>query len=387
MSIRISVKLMKKSMSDKKRILIIVAPIQNMGGITRRLSLWTKYLTRSYDIRILCHTPDPSVLKIFEGEGAEVVNSTGLNRKGRVSLLPGISAICKEIERYRPNAVISMFFWTDFLTSLSKYFCNRKHFFSLPHIIHIAGDPAPFGKVSIIEKIYKIINFISFSSCDKAIFICQHDAEMAKKMYHLRSKKVHVTPIGIETGHIITKNMVHKPFAFGVVSRLSPEKNIDIIIKSFKKVHEKHPHPLKLHIFAVGVELNNLLTLSRNIGLEDDVHFNGFVENPYFAFDAIDCLVMFSQTEGTPRSILEAALRGVPAIARNVGGVGEIIQDGNTGFLILTELELIEKMKYCANNETNVLEMGANAAAFVSKKHSIEIETEDIGRVVESLSS
>lgn len=372
-------------MSNKERILLVAAPISTRGGTIRRLALWAKHLSSYYEIRILCHAIDPSGLDMLRREGAEVINSSGLSRNGRIWLVPGVKAIRGEIVRYRPNAVISMFLWTDFLTALGRVVKYKRTTTSIPHIIHIAGDPAPFGKSSFAARIYKRIISFSFRSCDMVISICQHDADMIIGNFRLNRGKVHIIPIGIETGLVRAKERVHRPFAFGVISRLSPVKHVDAIIRSFKVVHDRVAPTVQLQIFGDGEELSSLILLSRTLGIADAVIFNGYVDNPYPAFDAIDCLVMFSETEGTPRSILEAALRGVPTIAKNVGGIGEVIEDGVTGFLIANETELIEKMTCCAVDQANVTKMGAQAASFISKRHSIQREIEDLCRILESL--
>ncbi len=64
------------------------------------------------------------------------------------------------------------------------------------------------------------------------------------------------------------------------------------------------------------------------------VHFVGFAADPSDAYAAADLLVLSSRHEGLGLVILEAAQRGVPALATSVGGVPDVVVDGETGMLV-----------------------------------------------------
>lgn len=69
--------------------------------------------------------------------------------------------------------------------------------------------------------------------------------------------------------------------------------------------------------------------------LEEDVAFIGEVENPYPYYHCLDVFVTVpSQPEPFGGVILEAMAAGLPVIASDIGGMGEIVVDGETGFLV-----------------------------------------------------
>ena len=79
--------------------------------------------------------------------------------------------------------------------------------------------------------------------------------------------------------------------------------------------------------------------LIRDLGLIDQIHFEGVVSGP--EMDALllasDIMVFPSYNEGHPRVILEGMAAGLPVIATNVGAIPETIIDNKTGFIVPTD--------------------------------------------------
>jgi glycosyltransferase involved in cell wall biosynthesis len=67
---------------------------------------------------------------------------------------------------------------------------------------------------------------------------------------------------------------------------------------------------------------------------KDRVHFCGQHENPLPFYQAADGFVMSSECEGLSVALLEAASIGLPAVVTDVGGNGDIVRDGESGFLV-----------------------------------------------------
>jgi glycosyltransferase involved in cell wall biosynthesis len=68
--------------------------------------------------------------------------------------------------------------------------------------------------------------------------------------------------------------------------------------------------------------------------LGERAHFAGVLPGPADALAAADVVVSCSRTEGMPGVLIEAGLSGRPAVATDVGGVAEIVRDGETGMLV-----------------------------------------------------
>lgn len=94
------------------------------------------------------------------------------------------------------------------------------------------------------------------------------------------------------------------------------------------------PPDVNLHILGDGPRRQELATLAAKRGVADRVFLLGFRRNVYDYIANCDGLLMPSLHEGLPYTLLEAMALGVPVIASKVGGLAEVVRDGDTGILI-----------------------------------------------------
>jgi glycosyltransferase involved in cell wall biosynthesis len=119
----------------------------------------------------------------------------------------------------------------------------------------------------------------------------------------------------------------------GTVARLDSIKNQQMMIKSLKRVHEFHPNTY-LVIVGDGPERANLETLVKYLDLMPFVIFTGFRQDTHLFYQFMDLFLLTSFSEGTAMTLLEAMASGVPCLATDVGGNPEIVEHGETGYLV-----------------------------------------------------
>ncbi len=115
------------------------------------------------------------------------------------------------------------------------------------------------------------------------------------------------------------------------VGRLLPLKGIDRIIRVISSLPN-----IRLAIVGDGPEMKNLQKLATDFGLNSRIIFTGQVSAksvPQYLKSA-DLFILNSYVEGLPFVILEAMMVGLPVIATNVGGTGEVVQNEVNGLLI-----------------------------------------------------
>jgi glycosyltransferase involved in cell wall biosynthesis len=118
----------------------------------------------------------------------------------------------------------------------------------------------------------------------------------------------------------------------GVVGRVRDEKDIPTTLKVAKAVLTTRPDTYFL-IVGDGPTKEESEQQAREMGLANNVLFLGFRKDTINVYAGLDVFASTSLTEGTPNTVLEAFAMGVPVIYTDVGGVAEIVQNGETGLL------------------------------------------------------
>jgi glycosyltransferase involved in cell wall biosynthesis len=122
-------------------------------------------------------------------------------------------------------------------------------------------------------------------------------------------------------------------FLVGAVGRLSPEKRIDLLLDAMRQLLAHHPE-VYLLVVGGGSEQVSLESLARRLGISGRVAFAGLLRDVSPAYAAMDLMVQAADTEGTPRTVLEAMAHGVPIVATDVGDVRELLDRGAAGVLV-----------------------------------------------------
>jgi glycosyltransferase involved in cell wall biosynthesis len=129
-------------------------------------------------------------------------------------------------------------------------------------------------------------------------------------------------------------------------------------------------------------------TLDSAVALSLPFIFLGWQHDLSALFGVANILVMTSDNEGTPLSIVQAQLSGVPVVSTNVGSVSEVLLDGVSGFLTDLDSNLIaEKIEFLVSNPKERVEMGAAGLRFAGEKFSPSRLVSDHARLYKKLVS
>jgi len=119
------------------------------------------------------------------------------------------------------------------------------------------------------------------------------------------------------------------------VGRLSEEKAFGDLLLAMDELRRLRPDLLiRLMIVGDGPERTRLERAILELNLQDRVSLPGHVRDvrPYYRM--ADVLAISSISEGSPNVLLEAMAAGLPVVATAVGGIPEIVTDGDTGLLV-----------------------------------------------------
>lgn len=119
----------------------------------------------------------------------------------------------------------------------------------------------------------------------------------------------------------------------GTAGRLAEIKRYDRLISAFAALKSTHPD-LSLVFVGDGPLRGELEAQAASLGLAGSVHFAGYQSDPRPYLQAMDVFALTSRSEGMPLSVLEAWASGLPVVVPDVGGLPDMVSDGETGLLV-----------------------------------------------------
>ena len=198
--------------------------------------------------------------------------------------------------------------------------------------------------LNILGKITRKLCGITYPKADVVIAQQEEMREELLNSFKLKPEKVITLHNPIDTDNIDGKANEPSPFnednvvRYVWVGRVAKTKGQDILIKSFAKVHSKIVNSRLYFIGKYdeqGCYYLSLLSLIRELGIENVVHFVGFDSNPYRWIKYANSFVMPSRVEGLPNALIEAMYLGVPVVAtRCIPIVDRIVENGYNGYVV-----------------------------------------------------
>lgn len=245
----------------------------------------------------------------------------------------------------------------------------------------VRDSAAVSGLVMVESMVHRILGLYR-NNLDKIVVPSQFFRDKHIEWGWDKSRLVHVPNFvrvkGIKPNYVAGEYFLY----FG---RLAPEKGLGTLIRAAGEAG------MKLLIAGTGPEESALKELAIAVG--GNVTFLGFVTG-----DALWKLVSEARAvvlpsewyENAPMSVLEAYARGTPVIGARIGGIPEMVKEGETGWLFESGSveELQSLLKKVNNRELDglIAEMGEFARGFVEKQFSDEHYLDSMLKVYGSLS-
>jgi glycosyltransferase involved in cell wall biosynthesis len=157
------------------------------------------------------------------------------------------------------------------------------------------------------------------------------------------------------------------------IGRLDYLKGVDVLLQALRKLIDSRI-PVHLDILGDGPERNKLEMMSQQLGINDAVTFHGAVHGVEPYLQQATMLVLPSLSEGMPNVVLEAMACGLPVIATRVGGIVDIIADGENGLLVDAQRpdQLYDAMKKLFTDRQLADRLGRQALKTIEQQFSID---------------
>ena len=333
----------------KIAILIAGFPPRSIGGVEiATLNIALELAERGHEVHII--TTGDEKLK---GDKRESLHIHYIQHDivQESSLWAAISYAIKalvQIKKINPDIVHAQRFYRE---GLSAWLA--KVFFKKPYCTWCHG-----ADIYLSWRFKSIASKLFLKSADAVIALTQ---DMERKIQEICNRDAFVIPGGIDLRRFeglsrknAAKSSTDSERIILFVGRLHPLKGVAYLVEAMYTIIHSNPR-VRLLIVGDGEERSNLENLTNKLGLAKYISFTGKVPHekvPEYMATA-DVLVLPSLVEGFGVVLLEAMACGLPIVATNVGGIPEIVQDGENGLMAESEnsREIADKVLMIFEND------------------------------------
>ena len=295
------------------------------------------YLKKDFDIKILNQ-------QFFKGTSNYREVQVDYNVDFQKSFLVGflrLKETFKEREREKFDLIIISA--NPFSTLVHLFLIELFGFFRKTNKIHFCRiDPiSSIFTASRIPFILFPLGFLLYRRLDKIVVQNPQMGDTFEKYYGVDRSKIVLIPNPLRPDYkrLLSdkekpKIKARKPWITTITRLETKQKDPETLIKAFGLVKEKEKQA-SLIICGTGDERGKLLDLIEKLGLSNDVHFLGFVKNPFKILKKSDVFVLSSKAEGFGKVMVEAQVARVPVVATDCPvGPKWALGNGKAGTLV-----------------------------------------------------
>lgn len=327
-----------------------------VGGPSHNVTLLTAYLSPEFETRLLVGKKDPA-----EKDAAYIAQRLGLKpieiAEMRRSILPFNDIIAyfkikKIIREFKPDIVHTHASKSGAIGRLAAKSCN------VPLIVHTFHGNVfhSYFNGFLTSLIIRIERFLA-KRTDAIVAISDSQRKELTDVYKIAPpEKIFTIPLGFNLEKFSVdqdakKELFKNKYGFdkndivvGIIGRLVPVKNHEMFLEvaALIKAHSNK----NIRFVIIGDGQSRPLIEKKAAAL--NLSYSYFVTNPKAKTDilvtsweteidealaGIDIIVLTSHNEGTPVSLIEAQAAHKPVVSTNVGGIEDIVQHGETGFI------------------------------------------------------
>ncbi|MFB3880117.1 MAG: glycosyltransferase family 4 protein [Armatimonadota bacterium] len=269
-------------------------------------------------------------LQFFEAAGGAGVDALALRCRGPLDLSP-VRKLADEVGRRGATLICAH----DPKASVIGYLAARRA--RVPFVCWVRGWTGETWRVRLYEAIHRRV----LRRADLVVAVSQALADRCERA-GVRPERIRVIPNAVELDNGSDPRVPDLRAELGLpprcplvisVGRLSAEKGHRYLVEAARAVIARHT---EAHFVVVGDgrERPSLEQRAKRLGLNGQVAFAGFRPQARQLIAQADVLALPSLTEGLPNVVLEAFAAGVPVVATAVGGVPELVRDGENGWLV-----------------------------------------------------
>lgn len=327
----------------KIKVIRVIARL-NIGGPAIHTVLLTKNLSpQQFESILVTGLEGPhegSMRQWATDQGVEPIIIPELGRE--INLISDIKVILKLyrlFKRERPHVVHTHTAKAGFVGRIAARLAGVPvvvHTFH-GHVFHSYFGPLKTRFFILIEKLLARIT-------DTIVTISPRQRREIVDFKIASPHKILIIPLGFDLEPFLTNSYLKGQLRAelkaekdtklaGIVARLTHVKNHALFLEAAALVHQQNA-AVRFVIVGDGELRAELAQQVSDLGLTPVTHFLGWRQDLPAIYADLDLVVLTSNNEGTPVTLIEAQAAGCPVVATAVGGVPDIVTDGENGFLV-----------------------------------------------------
>lgn len=194
-------------------------------------------------------------------------------------------------------------------------------------------------------------------------------------------QKIEVVRTGIELNDFTYRSDFNPDEHLMMAGRMVEKKGFKYALKAVD-ILKKSGTNINLDLYGGGPLKNDLQQMAHDLGIEQQVHFYGFVSNEQIRKELQRHCILLAPSvtasdgdkEGLPVTILEAMASGIPVIASDHSAISEVVINNHTGILVEERdvNAIANSIKKILDKKISVDKMKQNGRELIEKQHSIE---------------
>lgn len=352
-----------------KRIVFVITTLGMGGAETQLVRLASGLKGRGWQVSVVSLIPMEYIAKDLEQSQIPAVS---LNMRPGSPDPRAVLALARYLREQEPQIVHTHMVHANLLGRVARLFAPVPVLISTAHNVN---EGSRWREIA-----YRLTDML----CDLTTQVSEAGVERYVAVGATPRPKIRFMPNGINSNEFSPDPQLRAKlrgelgwqgqFVWLAVGRFAEAKDYPNMLQAFAKVQAQHSE-VRLMIAGLGEQMEAIQRLAQTLSLREAVRFLGLRKDISALMNAADGYVMSSAWEGLPMVLLEAASTGLPVVATDVGGNREVVQEGQTGYLVPpsnAESLSAAMLRLMALPELQRQRMGEAARALVQQRYSLE---------------
>lgn len=317
-----------------RRLALVISTLTHGGAEMQVRALAERFARRGWQVDlIVLQRPEAFVSELRKaGVSVHSVADDG----GRFGVVGWIRLV-RLLRKLSPDVVHSHMRGANFATRLARPFANVPILVCTAH--NLKEGVNRHGATGATETIYRLTDRL----CDLTTNVSRCAVARYVDMRAAPAHRIRFVPNGIDADAFCRDESARSRLRVELeiegcpvvinIGRFHPQKNHEMLVRAFADALHQVPRAVLLLVGSGELE-RDVRALVEELGIARAVRFLGIRNDIRELLSAADIYAMSSRYEGLPLVLLEAAACGLPVLATAVGGNGEIVSDGVTGYLV-----------------------------------------------------